>query len=147
MDNLKMKFKIIKIYLLVVVVSACTQVTPEDQHADPVYTFARQHVEENRRQQATQMPAWLKENREVLRDQMAVVAQKSFKETGIWFLARGAGRDKDEQETAAVWGDLLYFSDLETLPGYSKENRLAGFSNRRDCKKTSTSAPVLLPLG
>ena len=109
--------------MLIVVAPACTQVTNEDQQADPIYTFARQSVEETRRQQATQMPAWLKENRELLRDQMAVVAQKSFAETGIWFLARGAGRGKDEQETAAVWGDLLYFGDLETLPGYSEENR------------------------
>ena len=54
--------------ILVVVAPACTQVTPEDQHADPIYTFARQRVEETRRQQATQMPAWLKENREVLCD-------------------------------------------------------------------------------
>ncbi|MCK4853841.1 MAG: hypothetical protein KAT31_06260, partial [Bacteroidales bacterium] len=109
--------------MLIVVSTACTQVTPADPQADPIYTFARQRIEETRRQQMTQMPAWLKKNREVLRDQMAVVAQKSFEETGIWFLARGAGRGIDEQETVAVWGDLLYFGDLETLPGYSKENQ------------------------
>ena len=109
--------------MLTVVFPACTQVTDEDPQADPIYTFARQRVEETRRQQLTQMPVWLRENREVLRDQMALVAQKSFEETGIWFLARGAGRDKDEQETFAVWGDLLYFGDLESLPGYSEENR------------------------
>jgi hypothetical protein len=40
----------------------------------------------------------------------------------IWFLARGASRITDEQETHAVWGDLLRFGDLTTLPGYSKEN-------------------------
>ena len=111
------------LFLMLIVVSpACTQVTPADPQADPIYTFARQRIEDTRRQQMTQMPAWLKKNREVLRDKLAVVAQKSFEETGIWFLARGAGRGKDEQETVAVWGDLLYFGDLETLPGYSKEN-------------------------
>ncbi|MEN8226714.1 MAG: hypothetical protein ABFS38_01060 [Bacteroidota bacterium] len=117
--------RIILFLMLVVVVPACTQkvTTHEDQQDDPIYTFARQRVEETRRQQVTQMPAWLKANREVLRDQMALVAQRSFEETGIWFLARGAGRGKDEQETAAVWGDLLYFGDLKTLPGYSEENR------------------------
>lgn len=68
------------------------------------------------------MPVWLRKNRDAFRDRLAVVAQKSFEETGIWFLARGAGRDKDEQETVAVWGDLLLFADFETLPSYSKEN-------------------------
>lgn len=61
--------------MLIVVSTACTQVTPVDPQADPIYTFARQRIEETRRQQRTQMPAWLKKNREVLRDQMAVVAQ------------------------------------------------------------------------
>jgi hypothetical protein len=61
--------------MLIVVSTACTQVTPADPQADPIYTFARQRIEEARRQQMTQMPAWLKKNREVLRDQMAVVAQ------------------------------------------------------------------------
>jgi len=90
---------------------------------DPVYIFARQRINENMRQQPAKMPQWLKENREILRLQMAEIAMKSFEETGIWFLARGAGREKDEQETKAVWGDLLDFGGLETLPGYSEKNR------------------------
>ncbi len=69
------------------------------------------------------MPVWLKANRDAYRDRLAAVAQKSFAQTGIWFLARAAGREKDEQETHAVWGDLLLFGALETLPGYSKEHR------------------------
>ena len=73
--------------IMVAATLACTQVIPEVQHDDPVYTYARQRVEEARRQKATQMPAWLKKNREVLRDAMAAVAQKSFEETGIWFLS------------------------------------------------------------
>jgi len=85
--------------------------------------FAKQRVKENRRQQTEKMPQWLKENREILRSRMAEVAMKSFEETGIWFLARAGGRIKDEQETVAVWGDLLYFGSLETLPGYSEKNR------------------------
>jgi len=56
-------------------------------------------------------------------DRLAVAAQKSFEQTGIWFLARGASRITDEQETVAVWGDLLQFGDLTTLPSYSEENR------------------------
>ncbi|MFV2065430.1 MAG: hypothetical protein ACC645_00510 [Pirellulales bacterium] len=90
---------------------------------DTIYAFARQRVEETRRQQTTKMPAWLKENRDAYRDRLAAVAQESYEQTGIWFLARGAAREKDEQETAAVWGDLLLFGDLTTLPSYSEENR------------------------
>ncbi len=85
--------------------------------------FAKQRVKENRRQQTGKMPQWLKENREILRSRMAEVAMKSFEETGIWFLARGAGRGTDEQETMSVWGDLLFFGSLETFPGYSEGNR------------------------
>lgn len=92
---------------------------PQD---DPVYRYARKRVEETGRQQKTRMPVWLKNNRNLVRDHLAAAAEKSFEETGIWFLARGAGRDKDEQETNAVWGNLLFFSDLEDLPGYSEEN-------------------------
>lgn len=91
-------------------------------HPDPVYTFARRRVEETRRQQVSEMPAWLKHNRELFRDSLTRVAREAFEQTGIWFLARGAGREKDEQETVAVWGDLLLFGGLETLPGYSREN-------------------------
>jgi len=108
--------------VLFVVAPTCTQVIPDDQPTDLVYTFARQRVEETRRQHITKMPAWLKKNRNLFRDRLSVIAQESFEQTGIWFLARGAGRDKDEQETVGVWGDLLAFGDLETLPGYSKEN-------------------------
>ncbi len=90
--------------------------------ADSIYTFARQQVEETRRQQATPMPTWLKKNRDAYRDRLAVAAQASFEQTGIWFLARGAAREKDEQETYAVWGDLLIFGDITTLPSYSEEN-------------------------
>ena len=93
---------------------------------DPGYLFSRQRVEETRRQQATRMPAWLKQNRDAYRDRLAAQAQKSFEETGIWFLSRGAAREKDEQETQAVWGGLLYFCDLESLPGYSEENHRRG---------------------
>ncbi len=113
---------IILFSMAIAITPSCTQVTPEDQPTDLIYTFARQRVEETRRQQTTRMPAWLKENRNLFRDRLAVLAQESFEQTGIWFLARGAGRDKDEQETIAVWGDLLAFGGLETLPGYSKEN-------------------------
>lgn len=88
-----------------------------------VYAFARQRVEETRRQKPTKMPAWLKTNRDAYRDRMVAAAQKCYEETGIWFLARGAARYKDEQETVAIWSDLLYFGDLESLPSYSKENR------------------------
>lgn len=87
-----------------------------------VYAFARQRVKETRRQKITRMPAWLKNNRNAYRDRMAAIAQESYEQTGIWFLARGASRNIDEQETVAVWADLLYFYDLECLPGYSKEN-------------------------
>jgi len=113
---------IIMFSMVIAVTPSCTQLTSENQHTDPIYTFARQRVEETRRQQTTRMPAWLKENRNLLRERLAVIAQESFEQTDIWFLARGAGRKKDEQETVAVWGDLLAFGDLETLPGYSKEN-------------------------
>lgn len=88
----------------------------------PGHTFARQQVEAVRRQKAAKMPAWLKKHRDAYRDRLAAIAQKSCAETGIWFLARGASRDKDEQETLAVWGDLLFFGDLASLPGYSREN-------------------------
>jgi hypothetical protein len=54
---------------------------------------------------------------------MLAVALKCHKETGIWFLARGGGRINDEMETYAVWGQLLFFCDLEELPGYSEENK------------------------
>ena len=93
-----------------------------DPDGDAIYAFARQRIEETRRQQITKMPAGLKKNREAYRDWLAAIAQKSYTQTGIWFLARGEGRKKDEQETNAVWGWLLLFDDLETLPGYSKEN-------------------------
>lgn len=99
-----------------------------DPQADPICAFARQRVEETRRQQTTRMPAWLKKNRDAFRDRLAEVAQKSFEQTGIWFLARGAGREKDEQETVAVWGDLLVFGNLEILPSYSKENHQQAIS-------------------
>jgi len=95
----------------------------DESGTDTIYAFARQRVEETRRQQVTKMPVWLKENRDAYRDRLAAVAQASFEQTGIWFLARGAAREKDEQETVAVWGDLLLFGDLTTLPSYSEENR------------------------
>jgi len=91
-------------------------------NGNPIYRFARQRIEEARRQQTTTMPAWLKKNRDAYRDRLAAAARRSYEQTGIWFLARGAGREKDEQETAAVWGDLLLFGELTTLPSYSKEN-------------------------
>lgn len=90
---------------------------------DSIYTFARQRVEDVRRQKMTKMPAWLKQNRDAYRDRLVAVALECYEQTGIWFVARGASRDKDEQETLAVWGDLLYFGDLKSLPGYSKENQ------------------------
>ena len=88
----------------------------------PVYPFARHQVEENRRQKMTTMPLWLRTYRKAFRDGLTAVAQTCYEETGIWFLARGAARNKDEQETYAVWVDLLPCDDLEGLPGYSKEN-------------------------
>ena len=102
----------------------CGFITPVhgDQQDDLIYTYARQRVEETGRQQKTMMPVWLKNNRNLVRDSLAASAIKSFEETGIWFLARGAGRDKDEQETNAVWGNLLFFCDFDSLPGYTKEN-------------------------
>ena len=87
-----------------------------------IHDYARARVEEARRKDPSTMPAWLKANRDAYRDRMAAAAQKSFEQTGIWFLARGATRDTDEQETMAVWGALLNFGDLTTLPGCSKKN-------------------------
>ena len=80
---------------------------------DSIYTFARQRVEEVRRQKMTKMPAWLKQHRDAYRDRLVAIALECYEQTGIWFVARGASRDKDEQETLAVWGDLLYFGDLK----------------------------------
>ena len=68
------------------------------------------------------MPHWLKKFRSEYRDSLLKKAQKSYKDTGIWFLIRGAERDSDEQETYAVYGDLMFFFSLEDLPGYSKKN-------------------------
>ena len=96
---------------------------PSDASERMIREHARQRVEEARRTNQSTMPAWLKANRDAYRDQIAAAARKSFEQTGIWFLARGAARDTDEQETEAVWGSLLNFGDLSTLPGYSKENR------------------------
>lgn len=109
--------------LLFIITQASKQMTSKKSETDPVYIYVRQQVEETRRQQVTKMPVWLKQNRDMFRDQLAKAAEKSFEETGIWFFARGAGRGTDEQETVAVWGDLLFFGGLETLPGYSDKNR------------------------
>lgn len=87
-----------------------------------IYDYARQRIEEARRQKMTKVPGWLKRNRDAYRDRLGATAWKCHKETGIWFLARGAARNNDEQETYAVWGDLFNFGSLESLPGYSKEN-------------------------
>ncbi len=127
-DIAKNKFRVLfftffsLIIMLLVVTPAFPQKTSTGPKTDPVYVYSRQQVEETRRRQTTRMPAWLKENRNLVRDRLAVIAQESFEQTGIWFLARGAGREKDEQETVAVWGDLLAFGDIESLPGYSPEN-------------------------
>jgi hypothetical protein len=86
------------------------------------YAFARQRVEEARRPRPTRMPAWVRQRREAYRGRLAAAAQRCYQQTGIWFLARGAARDTDEQETKAVWGDLLTFSGIESLPAYSKAN-------------------------
>lgn len=92
---------------------------------DSVYTFARRQVEAVRRRKPSQMPAWLKKNRDAYRDRLVAAARKAYEQTGIWFLARGASRITDEQETVAVWGDLLTFygGDVTLLPEYSKEHR------------------------
>lgn len=89
---------------------------------DVKYAFARQRVEEARRQKITEMPIWLKNNRSTYRDKMRLLAQKCYEDIGIWFFARGSSRDTDEQESMAVWGDLLFFDKLENLPGYSEKN-------------------------
>lgn len=99
-----------------------TRETPPSPAAS-AYTFARQRVEAARRQTPTKMPAWLKEQRAAYLNRMLSAAQKSFEETGIWFLARGASRVTDEMETAAVWGGPLAFVKLEEMPGYSEERR------------------------
>ena len=75
-----------------------------------------------RRATPTRMPDWLRKLRDGYRDRLADAARRSHAATGIWFLARGASRDKDEQETYAVWCDLLTFGGLESLPGYSEAN-------------------------
>ena len=110
------------LHLVCMVLFGFTVSSYADSNADPIYQFARQRVEEARRQKMTKMPAWLKNNREAYRNRLASTAQECYEQTGIWFFARGAARDKDEQETVAVWSDLLIFGDIETLPGYSKEN-------------------------
>lgn len=68
------------------------------------------------------MPPWLKKYRDDYRERLLASARRSYSQTGIWFLARGGGRKTEEQETKAVWVDLLHFCELEKLPGYSKEN-------------------------
>ena len=75
-----------------------------------------------RRGTPSRMPDWLRQRREAYRVHLADTARRCHAETGVWFLARGAARDKDEQETMAVWGDLLFFGEVESLPGYSEEN-------------------------
>ena len=86
------------------------------------YTFARQRVESVRRKTPSRMPDWLRIQRDAYRDRMADAARKCYEETGLWFFARGAAREKDEQESYAVWADLLYFGGIQSLPGYSPEN-------------------------
>lgn len=86
------------------------------------YSFARRQVELARRQTPTRMPEWLRRLRTSYRARLAATAQRCHEETGMWFFARGAARDTDEQESYAVWADLLYFGDLRSLPGYSPEN-------------------------
>lgn len=80
--------------------------------------YARERVEEA----PTLMPTWLKRERDAYRDRLLALAEKSYSETGQWFLARGASRVTDEMETKVVWVDLLAFVKLEDLPGYSEEN-------------------------
>lgn len=89
---------------------------PSDRAA---YAFDR--VRDVRRWQASAMPAWLKQRREKYIQQLRQEAERSFAETGIWFLARGAARGTDEMETRAVWGDLLQTCTLAELPGYSPQ--------------------------
>ncbi|HRU06720.1 MAG TPA: hypothetical protein P5137_13210 [Candidatus Brocadiia bacterium] len=90
---------------------------------DPVVrAYAQARIRECRRSKASRMPAWLAERRASYRDRLEAMARQSFEETGIWFLSRGASRQKDEQETYAVWGDLLFFRKMEELPYYSEEN-------------------------
>lgn len=95
-----------------------------DRDSDSIYAYARQRVEEVRRPSPTRMPVWLKKNRDAYRNRLEAAARKAYEQTGTWFLARGATRITDEQETVAVWGDLLKFygGDLTRLPFYSREN-------------------------
>lgn len=95
---------------------------PADGRDRMIRDYALQRVVEGRRKNPSTMPAWLKANRDAYRDRIAATALKSFEQSGIWFLARGAARDTDEQETEAVWGSLLNFGNLSTLPGYSREH-------------------------
>lgn len=84
--------------------------------------FAKRQIEKHRRANRSLMPDWLREHRNSYRDKLIEGAKKNFERTGIWFLARGESRDTDEQETVAVWKDLLFFESLKNLPYYSKEN-------------------------
>ncbi|MFV2069954.1 MAG: hypothetical protein ACC645_23555, partial [Pirellulales bacterium] len=68
-----------------------TAATGADRDGNSAYAFARQRVEEAGRPRTTRMPAWLKANRDAYRDRLAAVAQESFAQTGVWFLARAAG--------------------------------------------------------
>ncbi|MDD5706938.1 MAG: hypothetical protein PHR35_13530, partial [Kiritimatiellae bacterium] len=98
------------------------QMNDEAAGAAAKRTYAHWMLETTRRRQPADMPAWLKRSREAYGRRLLAAAEASFRETGIWFLARGASRDKDEQETVAVWVELLNLFPLESLPGYSEEN-------------------------
>jgi hypothetical protein len=86
-------------------------------------SYALARIKELRRQRPSRMPIWLKQKRDAYRDRLLALAEKSYADTGIWFLARGATRVSDEMETRAIWGDLLIFVKLEELPGYSEANQ------------------------
>ncbi|RKD86373.1 hypothetical protein [Mangrovibacterium diazotrophicum] len=123
MNRLFFKGSVCLIFILLGLMSSCKKTSQVESESDLAVVFAKQRVRENKRAQAAKMPDWLKENRQILHSRMIEMAQKSYEETGVWFFARGAGRGTDEQETMAVWGDLLFFGGLETLPGYSENNR------------------------
>jgi hypothetical protein len=112
--------------------------TPAKTNAALIHEYARQRVREAGRAKTSAMPTWLKTQRDLYRDRMALTARKSFEQTGIWYLARGAARDTDEQETEAVWGSLLSFGDLRSLPAFTEANRLAAIDFWRSWQNLQT---------
>lgn len=93
------------------------------KHAPELFRHAANMLEKARWPEETAMPDWIRERLNGYRDNLLAQARSSWEESGQWFFSRGAARDNDEQETVAVWVDVLQFVSLQELPGYSEENR------------------------